>query len=299
MLIGQSHLKLFKVSICLLLMVSLQACEKRIPQRLSLMEASRSYNLGDHERAFRITEALAYEGDSKAQYALGYLYFYGIGTPQNRALGIALIEQSAKNGYEKAKIAYQQINGASMSIGEAHSNPVNLLGANSPDPVNASEMIEKTNNAQEDHTVKPELSNQLAESAMDSLTIIANNKITENNSIVLPNKDNSIEFQESASKDPTGGAVDNQEAYTIQLLGSNEITWINDVIQKFDLKDKTHMYKKSIHGKDWWMLVIGQYPTFQAASMALEELPTALKANNNPWVRSIKSIENEIAVNNG
>lgn len=65
-------------------------------------EAKHSYFKGDHERAFRISEALAYEGNPEAQYALGYLFFYGIGTAENKALGIAWMEQSAQKGYAKA-----------------------------------------------------------------------------------------------------------------------------------------------------------------------------------------------------
>lgn len=140
MTVGHTSLKYagIKIICTALITCSLVACEKRIPQRFSLIEASRSYHLGDHERAFRIAEAVAFEGNPKAQYAVGYLYFYGIGTPQNEALGIAFFEQSAKSGNEKAQIALQTLFPDPIYTEETHiiesyeqpipNNNVNTLG---------------------------------------------------------------------------------------------------------------------------------------------------------------------------
>lgn len=102
-----------KLIICLMLgsCLLLQACEKKISHDMKMVEARKSYQQGDHERAFRITEALAHEGNPYAQYALGYHIFYGIGTPRNRELGIAWFQQSAKNGNQKAQVALNMIQG--------------------------------------------------------------------------------------------------------------------------------------------------------------------------------------------
>src|SRR5690349_13562302 len=72
-------------------------CMKEINKSLTLDEAKRNYYEGNHPRAFRLTEALATQGDIKAKYALGYMYFYGIGAPQNKALGAAWMKQAAED----------------------------------------------------------------------------------------------------------------------------------------------------------------------------------------------------------
>lgn len=105
----KSFSKCQKLLIGLITMLSIQGCEKTIPHRISLQEAYMSYSQGDHIRAFRLTEALAYDGNAKAQYALGYLYYHGTGAPQDRSLGISWMQQAAENGNDKAKVALKQL----------------------------------------------------------------------------------------------------------------------------------------------------------------------------------------------
>lgn len=110
MLIGLRQIqKLCLVLLGMVCLLFIQGCEKKITHDMSMREAKHSYNQGDHQRSFRITEALAYEGNHHAQYALGYLLYYGIGAPQDKKLGIAWFEQAAKNGNDKAQVALSQL----------------------------------------------------------------------------------------------------------------------------------------------------------------------------------------------
>jgi len=85
-------------------------CMKEINKNISHVEARNSYYRGDYARSFRLTEALAYQGDPKAEYTLGYLYYYGIGAPANKPLGKAWIRRAAEKGFNPAIIASEQIN---------------------------------------------------------------------------------------------------------------------------------------------------------------------------------------------
>ena len=99
-------------SLCMLMLSCLLfnvGCMKQINKNLTDLEAKDSYYRGDFGRSFRLTEALAYQGDAKAEYTLGYMYYYGIGAPANKPLGKAWIRRSAEQGYNPALIAAEQI----------------------------------------------------------------------------------------------------------------------------------------------------------------------------------------------
>ncbi len=96
-------------------------CMHSINRSLSLVEAEESYYKGDFTRSFRLTEAMAYQGEKKAEYTLGYMYYYGIGAPQNKQLGIAWMLESAKKGYPPAQVALNIIQNSSNTSISAHS----------------------------------------------------------------------------------------------------------------------------------------------------------------------------------
>lgn len=108
-----------KYSLYVLIMASALfnvGCMKEINKNNSVLEARDSYYRGDFGRSFRLTEALAYQGDPKAEYTLGYMYYYGIGAPANKALGKAWIRRSAEQGFPPAMAAAMQINVCDSSI---------------------------------------------------------------------------------------------------------------------------------------------------------------------------------------
>lgn len=58
----------------------------------------RAWRQGDYEAAVPPLKSAAAQGEVRALYALGYLYFYGRGVPQDRARGIEMIRRAAKAG---------------------------------------------------------------------------------------------------------------------------------------------------------------------------------------------------------
>ncbi len=82
---------------------------REINRSLTRIEAKDSYYSGNFGRSFRLTEAMAYEGDVKSEYTLGYMYYYGIGAPENKPLGIAWIKEAAIRGYPPAVFALKKL----------------------------------------------------------------------------------------------------------------------------------------------------------------------------------------------
>lgn len=56
----------------------------------------------DYSGAAEYLKPLAAEGDADAEYALGYLYFYGKGVPQDVLKGRELIQSAAKKSQANA-----------------------------------------------------------------------------------------------------------------------------------------------------------------------------------------------------
>lgn len=60
--------------------------------------ARAAYVAGDYQRALPLMTASAERGTPRAQYALGYMYFNGLGVDSDRDRAIAWIRRAANNG---------------------------------------------------------------------------------------------------------------------------------------------------------------------------------------------------------
>lgn len=86
---------------------SILSTEKREIQKLNSQferndRASEAYENGDYENALTIYRSVAYEGEKKAQYMLGLMYFEGKGVEQNYALAKLWWEEAAAQDCEYA-----------------------------------------------------------------------------------------------------------------------------------------------------------------------------------------------------
>lgn len=65
--------------------------------------------LQKYQCSFTRIEEAARSGDPDAQYALGYLYYYGIGTTQDRQTGLIWIKKAAAQGQSVAQEALKAL----------------------------------------------------------------------------------------------------------------------------------------------------------------------------------------------
>jgi len=64
----------------------------------------------DYQGAFEQLEPVAREGNANAQYAIGYMYFYGKGVKEDQELGKVWIKKAARQGQPLAQKALALIN---------------------------------------------------------------------------------------------------------------------------------------------------------------------------------------------
>ena len=66
-------------------------------------DATAAYNQGDYTTALRLWRPLAEQGDASAQYNLGFIYYSGLGVPQDTAAAVSWYRKAADQGYAGAQ----------------------------------------------------------------------------------------------------------------------------------------------------------------------------------------------------
>lgn len=102
---------LLKISVISLLALIIMACAttKSVPhqtlppdQMSHLQQGKRYFETGYYRSAMRELLPLACDGVAEAQYAVGYMYYYGYGVAQDTEVGRFWIGRAANKGYQPA-----------------------------------------------------------------------------------------------------------------------------------------------------------------------------------------------------
>jgi TPR repeat protein len=98
-----------RVIILVLLSLLLPACaSQRDDYRLDV--GKRDFVNGIYKPAFHELLPLAMQGNTQAEYAVGYMYYYGYGVAQDTESGTVWMERAANQGNEAAQQALKLIN---------------------------------------------------------------------------------------------------------------------------------------------------------------------------------------------
>ncbi|WP_082956963.1 SPOR domain-containing protein [Morganella psychrotolerans] len=80
--------------------------------------------------------------------------------------------------------------------------------------------------------------------------------------------------------------------YTLQLSSAATPEGLYDTARHYKLSNYV-VYETVRHGRQWYVLVYGDYPDLTSARRALKKLPAAVTANK-PWARSLKQVQAEL-----
>jgi TPR repeat protein len=75
---------------------------------LTLEEAHKAYSAKEYKKVFQLLFPLAAAGNAEAQYALGYLFYHGLGVEKNERQAMHWVQRSASQGNRKALQALDQ-----------------------------------------------------------------------------------------------------------------------------------------------------------------------------------------------
>ena len=260
----------------------------------------------------------AENGSADAQYALGYMYYYGIDTAKDRQTAELWIQRSAAQGQPLAKKAWSLINSgatftdlhhaasespAARGVGDTivQQENVDVSSMNSSVP---SEPItnhlpayhQESNNTSGSTSADNQSSNTASNStqSQSSPPPLSENQKSVSDPRLSSNSD-PVAATESKNKTaaPMKVASNNSGAYTIQLMGSDKLNDVKTFTAAHHLSDSAHYYRTQLNGKSWYMLTYGQYPTAMQAEAALQKLPGNLQ-NHHPWVKSFATVQKEV-----
>lgn len=72
--------------------------------------------------------------------------------------------------------------------------------------------------------------------------------------------------------------------YTIQLISAHTPQTLDKIITRYNLGKEARYYTSNVHGQQWYRLIYGDYPTYDAALKAKAQLPSDLQQMQ-PMVR--------------
>lgn len=109
--------RIFKLLIVILFIPIMVAC---IAGSLNLRDGIESFKAQDYRRAFIRLKPEALKGQREAQYAVGYMYYYGQGVVENRKKAWLWINRAAKLGQPDAIEAVKILGSGAIQV---HKHP--------------------------------------------------------------------------------------------------------------------------------------------------------------------------------
>lgn len=112
---GSVNMKIRQIlfGLVLISLLSLTGCLSAMPpagqQAADFDMGRQDFLSGDYYQAFRHLEPSARGGVAEAQYAVGYMYYYGLGTTQDRGQALQWMQAAASQGHPQAREALVEI----------------------------------------------------------------------------------------------------------------------------------------------------------------------------------------------
>lgn len=260
----------------------------------------------------------AAQGNADAEYALGYMYYYGKGLPRDEESARMWIGKAAAQGQPQATQALQLLKkpgeGQAVvkqaAVTDAANNQVNPNNSPQQNAVVAqASNAELANNATTPSATLA-VSNDAGAANADSAgatpapttaSASTNDNATTAVVDVAPAKAKTKSLSPSSSKTSTVSTSTKTgltiqkivhapgHYYTVQLLGSFNKKDAVDFINRNNLQHKAIYYRASFESKPWFVVVYGLYPTEGEAKLALKRLAPQLDRAK-PWVKSIAAV---------
>ena len=285
---------------------------------LDLAEGKRSFQNGEYKKAFRQLLPVAVKGKPDAEYAVGYMYFYGYGVPMDPDSGVFWMQQAAAQCYPPAIHALGLIHEA-IPTPVVPAYPIQVepellqrqrTSMNSPRDSVMQTLPQQVAAAQPAAQTEKPLDTQVA-----SATVPAQNKLPADLEAQRPQvasapepiqgkalpimQDNHVATAAPASVPavPLDVAVKKQLVaevcqapdYSLQVFGSYELQPVKDLQAKLHLTNTSHIYRTTHEGKEWYVLTFGNFASAHEASATKKNLPDDLRKLD-PWVRNTNQL---------
>lgn len=246
-------------------------------------------------------QQLATQGDPDAQYALGYMYYYGVSTIRDEDNARLWISRAAAQGQPLAKKAIAMLSEDQASIKRNDNLIKNTIAEVREVSTKIKEPRVRTYRRVIAKRKSTPVMNQTPQpKTMMTVAIKKPVVAAKRSAIKTPAK---IPTAKSTSTNTTMAQMEDElmhypaEGYVLQLMGNHHLGVIQNFVKRHHLEDQTHYYLASFHNSPWYMLVYGKYDTVSEAHAAIKALPEELK-HMQPWIKPVHAIKAEIKTRN-
>lgn len=233
-------------------------------------------------------------GSADAQYALGYMYYYGIDTVRDQDTAKLWIQRAAAQGQPLAKKALKLMND-DAEFGDLHQaaqgKPTKTSQESSMIHAQESEDVSKLNETKPDAPLTQHLPayHSSQRSATPTDPRMAANATPVVASALKP-EEPFVAAHPAATTQPVSTPSAEAARYTLQLLGTNDLAYLNEIKGRIP---GAHHFETKRDGQPWYVLTFGKFANVGEAHAALHTLPKFVQ-DMHPWVKSIASVQAEI-----
>ena len=265
-----------------------ESTETSVDSTSQVEKAKSAFNQKNYSLAAKLLEPLAKQGNGYAQYALGYMYYNGMGVPRNYSLAAHWLKTAAANGNQNAKEALSRLSLPDDTV-------IDLRDKKEPASSSAMELDAETVSGTNDGSlsvdtvVTPDISSGTAtESPVDEPASaepsIKHKEITK--------QAEATDLNDAASYTDDEKWIINQpdNSYTIQLMVLTNESAMQRFIIENNLQVSTVYYRTQRDGQTYYTLVQGSFESHSAAKEGVSELPPGLRTAE-PWIRPIAGIK--------
>ena len=255
--------------------------------------------LQKYDCSFSKVYASSKRGDADAQYALGYMYFYGIGTVRDSKAAEGWIRKSAAQGQPLAvralKIMYGDRYTGTGEVNSTRSYPGPKYTSRSVAEMNSSAPKSSINNHLPAYSKTagttapgkaPVLQVLQRKPSSTSSTSAGSAKSTTTKTEASPPMSQVSNPRLAPQASQVTASVNGTHQYTVQLFASHDEAAAQKFISKFQLQGIANYHQASISDAPWFIVFYGKYSSMDAARTALASLPTNLQALH-PWIKTL------------
>lgn len=243
---------------------------------------------GEYKRSFSTLLPAAACGNVQAQYAVGYMYYYGFGTSQDSESGLFWMRQAAAKNYLPAIKALQIIARGPESEGPCKGSicPGIIYKGESNSLVSEESVVrvprlKKTYRSylKDVHpavSVKPPVISEVKK----PVSVV---KSTSSRQQKEPAKIKLSQVKKTSLKVPPKLS----DQFALQLFGAYALEDVKKLQEELELKN-THIWYTQHKGRDWFVLTYGNFSTPSAAKVEKQKLMAEVDIE--PWIRKLEGL---------
>lgn len=266
----------------------------------AMAEAKAAYQSQDYVLSYQKVAVAARAGDADAQYALGYMMYYGKGTAQAMSAAYDWFQKAAAQGQPQAVQALTMIREAAKVDAAEQVSP-------KPVPVKAVQVHAQVQAKQPQIKTQPKLNSQpkaQTQATPTQVAVVPAKKVAARGIKTAPAAPAAQQAAAVFHKPQAASRVQQVSGahlpakcpavllkrpanhFVLQLMGASDRSLLVDRLQRHPLPQALIMQTQR-QGTPWYVLLQGDYPSRQTATASGQMLAKQLGTGSTPWVQSV------------